>query len=106
MSYVNSSDKFGELLVRTGVVAESDVEKALQIQQNGSPDTKLGDILVEMGACSREDVEYVLERQDHLRNGGMDLKEVLSCVRNGREESTKEMQEVNGMTRDLVRKLG
>lgn len=51
----NSRPPLGAVLLKRGLITEEALERALEIQRNGSG-RKLGEILVEMGVVSEEDV--------------------------------------------------
>lgn len=73
--------KFGELIVKAGIITAEQLEEALRQQSDGSPWRTLGEILVGMHTCTEEDIERILEVQGKLRNGGYDAAEAIrqSC---------------------------
>ncbi len=56
-------EKLGQILVRSGVITQSELEKALAIQAGSDGSQKIGEILVKQGFCSQEDVALALEKQ-------------------------------------------
>lgn len=69
--------KFGELIVKAGIITEAQLAEALQIQADEGPRRNLGEILICMGACDAADIDYILEIQNRLRNGGLDLESMV-----------------------------
>ena len=56
-------EKIGQILVRSGVITETELEKALAVQSSSDEMTKIGQVLVSQGFCSQEDVALALEKQ-------------------------------------------
>lgn len=59
----HKKEKLGQILVRSGVITDTELEKALGIQSTTDGMEKIGQILVKQGFCSQEDVALSLEKQ-------------------------------------------
>jgi tetratricopeptide (TPR) repeat protein len=59
---VNRRDRLGDLLVRNGIIAASDLDAALE-GQSRDPSRRVGELLVEHGALDREQLENFLRLQ-------------------------------------------
>lgn len=53
--------RIGELLVKSGIITEDQLKKALEIQQTNKK--KLGEILIELGYISARDLVWILSEQ-------------------------------------------
>lgn len=93
-----SKAKFGELIVKAGIITQAQLDAALEVQQDGSPWRTLGEILLKMRACTEEDINLILEVQGKLRNGGYDAEEAIrqSC---SEETANRDISELRAMAR-------
>jgi hypothetical protein len=64
--------KIGALLVRRGVLQDSDLRKALELQQS-RPRMRLGEAMVALGLCSGDEIDRTLDEQAQIREGMEDL---------------------------------
>jgi len=64
--------KIGTLLVRRGVLQDSDLRKALELQQS-RPRMRLGEAMVALGLCSADEIDRTLDEQAQIREGMEDL---------------------------------
>ncbi len=61
----NNRVQLGEMLIREGLLAPSQLRAALA-QQTLTPEVRLGELLVRAGYCTREDVERLVGQQAHV----------------------------------------
>jgi tetratricopeptide (TPR) repeat protein len=59
---VNRRDRLGDILVKSGLVTQEDLEAAIA-QQSRHPDMRLGEILLAMGKIRREELERYIRHQ-------------------------------------------
>lgn len=59
--------RLGEILVASGSLSQSELDRALDLQNASDPAPKLGDLLVEQTGTDPRLVEAALKRQDRLR---------------------------------------
>lgn len=103
-SMVKANDRFGALMVKAQFITQAELDEALERQAAEGKQRKLGDILLEMGVCTEREIRLVMETQNHLRNGGLDLKEMVaraSCP----EESKAEVDEIEVISGNLAKKM-
>lgn len=90
MKLKNRSTRIGELLIHTGIITEDTLNSALRIQNAGTQ-TNLGEILLSMKACTQEDIDFVIDKQDKLRDGGLDFLDQSQDTVSGHIDDIKEM---------------
>lgn len=101
---VKANDRFGALMVQANFITQAELDAALKKQASEDSPRKLGEILLEMGVCTEREIQLVMETQSHLRNGGLDLVEMMeraSCP----EESRAEVDEIATISGNLAKKL-
>ncbi len=73
------SKQLGQLLVSLGILARTQLEKALEVQRQQSPEQRqpVGQICVDQGFFSRERLSRILDRPDWT---------LVQCLQNGKKE--------------------
>ena len=76
-----AKDKYslGNLVVQEGLLTNFELGKFLE-EFRGLVDTLLGQFLVEKGVFSEEKLQLILNRQDAMRNGGIEHKHVMIAM--------------------------
>lgn len=101
---VKTDDRFGALMVSAKFISQAKLEEALKKQEVEGNQRKLGEILLEMQVCTDQEIRLVTETQKHLRNGGVDLQEMLqkaSCS----EATQAEVEEITVISGNLAKKM-
>lgn len=101
---VKANDRFGALMVKAKFITQAELDTALAKQTAEGSQRKLGDILLEMGACTEREIQLVMETQDHLRNGGLDLKEMMERA-SSPDDSRAEVEEIAAISGNLAKKM-
>lgn len=101
---IKTDDCFGSLMVKARFINQQELEAALKIQAEGDSHRKLGDILIEMGACTEQEIKVVMATQTHLRNGGLDICEMMEKASNT-EDVQAEADEIVVISGNLAKKM-
>lgn len=101
---VKINDRFGALMVKAKFITQAELELALEKQAAEGLQRKLGEILLEMGVCTEREIQLVMDTQNHLRNGGLDLKEMMERV-SCPNDSKVEVDEIAVISGNLAKKM-
>lgn len=62
-SIVNRRDRLGDMLVKADLIAQHELDRAVELQATQQRDRRLGEILVNQGAISRDDLHHYVRVQ-------------------------------------------
>ena len=98
----------GEILVRTGVISETQRMSAMDYQHRSDNPVAFGDILVHHGFCTRDAVEEAAKLQTKLRSDKTHVKaEAFSDVaRRSKEALSTTRRKLIAAGKDIIRKSG
>ena len=99
MKIRRKTTRLGELLVHAGIISEDQLDQALDVQRTEEPERNIGNIIVELGFCTQEEITFAVEKQEKLRNGGLD---VLEHYDNNTVET--QLDEISELSDDIIKK--
>lgn len=101
---VRSDARFGALMVNAKFINLTELEDALRRHTEEGGHRKLGEILLEMGVCTEHEIRLAMEAQEHLRNGGVDLTEMLEKA-SSTASAREEVEEIAVISGNLAKKM-